>query len=117
VILSSQLLPDVERVCDEVMVLAAGKLQYLGTIAALRGDGDARYTVRVKEGIERLAEALRGAGLEAEVDGEEMTLKLPGGDTDAVFAAAEKAGVQIRHLAPLRRSLEAAFLSTLRGAP
>jgi ABC-2 type transport system ATP-binding protein len=116
VILSSHLLPDVEKVCDEVMVLAAGKLQYVGTIAALRGDADARYTVRVKDGIERLAEALRAAGLEAEVKGEELTLTLPGGDTDVVFAAAEKAGVQIRHLAPLRRSLESAFLSTLKGA-
>jgi ABC-2 type transport system ATP-binding protein len=116
VILSSHLLPDVEKVCDEVMVLAAGKLQYVGTIAALRGDADARYTVRVKDGIERLAEALRATGLEAEVKGEDLTLTLPGGDTDAVFAAAEKAGVQIRHLAPLRRSLEAAFLSTLKGA-
>jgi ABC-2 type transport system ATP-binding protein len=116
VILSSHLLPDVEKVCDEVMVLSGGKLQYVGTIAALRGDADARYTVRVKDGIERLAEALRGAGFEAEVKGEELTMKLPGGDTDAVFAAAEKAGVQIRHLAPLRRSLESAFLSTLKGA-
>ena len=116
VILSSHLLPDVEKVCDEVMVLSGGKLQYVGTIAALRGDADARYTVRVKDGIERLAEALRGAGFEAEVKGEELTMKLPGGDTDAVFAAAERAGVQIRYLAPLRRSLESAFLSTLKGA-
>ena len=116
VILSSHLLPDVEKVCDEVMVLAAGKLQYVGTIAALRGDADARYTVRVKDGIERLAEALRAAGLAADVKGEELTLTLPGGDTDTVFAAAETTGVQIRHLAPLRRSLESAFLSTLKGA-
>ena len=115
VILSSHLLPDVERVCDEVMVLAAGKLEFTGTLSALRGDADDRFAVRVKDGLDKLAEALAAAGIDAQGDGEELSLLLPGGDTTAVFAAARAAGVQIRHLAPRRRSLEAAFLSRVRG--
>jgi ABC-2 type transport system ATP-binding protein len=114
VILSSHLLPDVERVCDEVMVLSAGKLEFTGTIAELRGDAEERFSVRVKDGLEKLAGALAAAGHETRRDGEELSLLLPGGDTDAVFAAARSAGVQIRHLAPLKRSLEAAFLSKVR---
>ncbi|HKA88181.1 MAG TPA: ABC transporter ATP-binding protein [Haliangiales bacterium] len=115
VILSSHLLPDVERVCDEVMVLAAGRLEFTGTIGALRGDSEERFAVRVKDGLDKLAGALAAAGLDARRDGEELSLLLPGGDTDAVFAAARAAGVQIRHLAPLKRSLEAAFLEKVKA--
>src|SRR5262249_27679212 len=94
-----------------------GRLEFTGTIGALRGDSEERFAVRVKDGLDKLAGALAAAGLDARRDGEELSLLLPGGDTDAVFAAARAAGVQIRHLAPLKRSLEAAFLEKVKACP
>ena len=118
VILSTHLLPDVERLCDQVMVMHQGQLQFSGTLAALRGGTAAvRYEVRVKEGPERLAERLAAAGCAVEQGpGELVVSLLAGAGTDLIFREARAAGVQVRHLAPERATLEAAFLRTLEEA-
>lgn len=118
VVLSTHLLPDVERLCDAVVVMHQGRLLYAGSIAALRGAADGRYEVRVKDGANRLADALRAAGCQVEpVLGGALAVTLAAGlDTDAIFRAARGAGVQVRHLAPLQVTLEAAFLRTLEAA-
>jgi ABC-2 type transport system ATP-binding protein len=127
-ILSSHLLPDLERVCDQVVVLHRGALSFIGTLDELRGVDVRRYDVRVKDGADRLAASLQAAGCEVEPGAEEalgagdglggaLVVRLPdGGDTDLVFDAAVAAGVQVRHLAPRRATLEAAFLRTVGGA-
>jgi len=118
-ILSSHLLPDIERVCDQVVVLHQGQISFIGTVDELRGDSALRHEVRVKADAARLAEALRAAGCEVEPLAEEgLSVRLPAGsDTDVIFAAALAAGVQIRHLAPHRATLEAAFLRAVGGGP
>ncbi len=110
IILSTHLLPDVEKLCDHVVMLHQGELQFSGTLAALRGEDAARFEVRVKEGRERLAERLRALGCEAapHEDGLVVTLRV-GAGTTLIFEAAVSARVQVRHLAPARASLEAAF--------
>ncbi len=123
-ILSSHLLPDIERVCDQVVVLHQGQLVFIGTVDELRGvEATPRYEIRVKEGAPRLAERLRAAGCEVEdvVDaglGAALSVRLPeGAGTALVFDAALAASVQIRHLAPRRATLEAAFMRAVGGAP
>jgi ABC-2 type transport system ATP-binding protein len=117
ILLSTHLLPDVERVCDQVAVMNQGELYFFGTVEALRGAGTGeRYEVRVKSGEDRLAGRLRDAGCQAEKLAEGLAVTLPeGADTDLVFRAAREAGAQVRHLAPLRATLEAAFLRTIAG--
>jgi ABC-2 type transport system ATP-binding protein len=117
VLLSTHLLPDVERVCDQVVVLHEGQILFAGGVAAFRGEGTgARYEVRVKDGEERLLERLRAAGCQAERGGDAIAVVLPeGAGTSVVFAAAREAGVQVRHLAPARATLESAFLRAVGG--
>jgi ABC-2 type transport system ATP-binding protein len=117
IFLSTHLLPDVERVCDRVVVLHQGELLFAGTLSDFRGEGDGlRYEVRVKEGDERLAAELRRAGCEVEAHGDALAVRLPAGrDADLVLRAAIEASVQVRHLAPLRHTLEAAFLRAVAG--
>jgi hypothetical protein len=100
-------------------VLHQGQISFIGTVDELRGDSALRHEVRVKADAARLAEALRAAGCEVEPLAEEgLSVRLPaGGDTDVIFAAALAAGVQIRHLAPHRATLEAAFLRAVGGGP
>jgi ABC-2 type transport system ATP-binding protein len=122
IILSTHLLPDVERVCDHVVVLHQGQLLFSGTLEDLRGGkGPPRLEVRVKEGIDgaaRLAEKLTAAGCQCETitDGIAVLLR-DGADADLVFAEAREAKVQVRHVAPLRASLESAFLDKLADRP
>jgi ABC-2 type transport system ATP-binding protein len=122
VILSTHLLPDVERVCDQVVVVNAGQLAFVGSVEELRGGGERSVEVRAKEGEERLAEALRAAGCAVELGGKSggfgraLIVRLPeGAESDLIFDAAARAAVQVRHLSPARASLEDAFLRKVGG--
>jgi ABC-2 type transport system ATP-binding protein len=114
VILSTHLLPDVERVCDRVIVMHQGELRFAGTIDELRGF-DARIEVRVKEGEDRLIARLAQEGIRVDRLGDGLAVQLPHDEADRIFALAGEAGVQVRHLAPLRATLEEAFLRTVSG--
>jgi ABC-2 type transport system ATP-binding protein len=119
VILSTHLLADVERYCDHVLVLDGGRLLYSGTIIELTGTSDvACYLVRTKSGPgadeDRLGAELTARGAGVDRAGTGLLVTLPAGlVTDVIFEAALGLGVQVRHLAPHRVSLEEAFLRRL----
>jgi ABC-2 type transport system ATP-binding protein len=122
IILSSHLLPDIERVCDHVIIMQAGALRYAGPIARLRGDhseATVRFRVEVKSDVDALAARLTAAGCQVELAPPlALILTLPdGADTRLVFHQARLADVQLRHLAPQTLSLEAAFLRELGSEP
>jgi ABC-2 type transport system ATP-binding protein len=115
ILLSSHVLPDVERVCERAILLHQGELMYSGTIEELRTRETAEtLEVRVKSGSEKLAEALRTRGCGVEEDGVHLLVK--GGSPEMVFEAAEQAGLQVRHLQPRRLTLEAAFIRVVKEA-
>src|SRR5947209_810822 len=66
VLFSSHLLPDVEAVCDYVMVLGGGRLLAQGLIRELKQAHDHMYEVRVKSGQDQFAGSLLKAGCSAE---------------------------------------------------
>jgi ABC-2 type transport system ATP-binding protein len=117
IVLSTHLLPDVDRICDQVVILHQGELRFSGTIAELRSSGQddstgLAYDIEVKGGAKALADALTAAGCKTEGDGDRLLeVTLPAGSGSAlVFQSAAAAKVQVRHLAVKRESLEAAFL-------
>jgi len=61
-ILSSHLLPDVEYVCDRVVVLDKGRVVAEGPIGELKGPAGRVYEMRVKGDEERFVLTLREAG-------------------------------------------------------
>jgi ABC-2 type transport system ATP-binding protein len=116
IILSSHLLPDVEAVCQRAILLSEGRLLHSGSIAEMRGLEQNRYEVRVKADAERFADELRAAGCQAELEEGALLVRLPpGADPDLIFRRALEAGVQVRHLQPVRLTLEAAFLRLVDG--
>jgi len=117
VILSSHLLPDIESVCTDALILADGKLVFSGTIAALKGDDDGprRWELRVRGDDAAFVTGLTTAGYVVERAGSMLYVRSPAGSasTRPIFAAAIAARVQIRHLQPARRGLEDAFLAAI----
>ena len=119
VILSSHLLPDVESVCDQALILADGGLVFAGPIDRLKGndEGPRRWALRIKPGAgdeTAFLTALADAGFSVERDGARLELGAGGASsTRAIFAAAARAHVQIRHLERARPGLEAAFLAAI----
>jgi len=116
IILSSHLLPDVEQVCRDVIVLQKGRVAREGTLAELTGAVGGRYLVRVGGDAALFRARIAGEGAGAEEHGREVLVTLPPErDTTVIFRAAVAAGAQVRGLRPVRRSLEDVFLDAVQG--
>jgi ABC-2 type transport system ATP-binding protein len=116
IILSSHLLPDVEEVCDSAILLNDGQLLFAGPIEEMHEKQRDLYEVRVKEGDIHLAQLLEGEGCRVDRTEGALLVQLPDGqDSDLIFRRALAGDIQVRHLAPQRRSLESAFVRLLEG--
>ena len=117
IVLSTHLLPDVERVCDHAVIMRAGQIRFVGTIDELRGvRGDERgLSVEVKAEADKLALALTAAGATCKVTSPiKLDVDLPASSTtELVFARARAEGLQIRGIEVRRETVEAAFLRVL----
>jgi len=111
---SSHLLPDVEAVCDYVMVLGRGSLLAHGWIRELKYAHDRLFEVRVKADQDRFAERLAAVGCTAEPKDDGLLVEVPSGRTPAIFwQTAADSGHQIRLLRPRRSTLEEVFLKAV----
>jgi ABC-2 type transport system ATP-binding protein len=114
IILSTHLLPDVERVCDHAVIMHQGTVKFVGTIDELRGarGDDTALTVVVKADADKLAAALGESGATCTVNSPiQLAVDLPAhATTELVFRRARDAGIQIRGIEVRRESVEAAFL-------
>ncbi len=117
IILSTHLLPDVERICDHAVIMHQGALKFAGTIDELRGarGDDTALTVEVKADAELLARALVQCGASCEVTSPvQLSVDLPPqATTELVFRAARDAQLQVRGIEVRRESIEAAFLRVI----
>ncbi len=119
VVVSSHLLPDIERTCDQVIVMRSGKVVEQGAIGDLRGLTERQVVVDLRIESDGFAAAMaeRGASLLEQV-GPRYRFTLPdeeaSGDAGLlVFSAARASGVQVRGLVPARRSLEDIFMEVV----
>jgi ABC-2 type transport system ATP-binding protein len=121
IILSTHLLPDVERVCDHAVIMHHGTVKFVGTIDELRGarGDDTALTVEVKADAQKLADALTIDGATCKVSSlVQLSVDLPAkATTELVFRRARDAGLQIRGIEVRRESVEAAFLRVIGAEP
>jgi len=114
IVLSTHLLPDVERICDHAVIMHQGRVRFVGSIDELRGarGRDEEILVEVKADAARLGEVLTAAGATcALVSPVSIAVNLPATATsELVFRQARDAGLQIRGLGVRRETVEAAFL-------
>jgi ABC-2 type transport system ATP-binding protein len=116
VLLSSHLLPDVERVCESVVILGGGEMLATGSIAEMRTPHPTLHTVDYTGDSRRFVARLRESRIviHSQSDGV-LAIELPAPDEQRlVFAAARDAGVEIRGLHPKRSSLEEMFMTAIR---
>jgi ABC-2 type transport system ATP-binding protein len=111
---SSHLLPDVEAVCDHVVVLGGGKLLTQGSIRELKRAHHLSFEVRVKDGVAAMARGLLAAGCATEVRDDLLLVRVPDGQSgDLVWKVAAAERRQIRYLRPQRSTLEEVFLQAV----
>jgi ABC-2 type transport system ATP-binding protein len=116
VVVSSHLLPDIERTCDRVVMMKAGRVAMQGEIAELRGSDSDQLDVELREHSPAFLLAVEAAGgLVIDALGSKVRLMLPRETSAgrALFTAARETGAQIRGFATTRRSLEDVFLEAV----
>jgi len=114
---SSHLLPDVEAVCDHVMVLGRGRLLAQGSIAELTRTDRRLIEVRVKGDRDAFARRLVEARCTTEPRDDLLFVELPPEQTPAlVWRVARDSGEQVRMLKPVRNTLEEVFLKAVSEA-
>jgi ABC-2 type transport system ATP-binding protein len=115
IVISTHLMGDVERTCDAVVVLDAGKVLRTGAVAGLTEETET-ILVDVVEGAGELAGALARRGLEAHVNGNRLTLaQVSGDDYDSLRDAIVETDALLYRLAPERHTLADVF-SPVRSA-
>jgi ABC-2 type transport system ATP-binding protein len=117
VILSTHILPDVEKTCDQVLVIAAGKILYSGELGPLIRPEKDVFEVRIKGEQEQLKKPLELAKCMVTVESAMLEVRVPEGeDADFILKVALDAGLQVRHISPRVQTLERAFMRTLEDA-
>ncbi|MDE0735595.1 MAG: ABC transporter ATP-binding protein, partial [Pirellulaceae bacterium] len=114
VIISTHILPDVESVCDHVLILSQGRLRLSDSLENLTTTAPELY-LKVLGSAEELVETMTRQGLQAEL-ADRGTIKVQhSGDLAAIWASASEAGVRIRSMVPARNTLEQVFIDAVSG--
>ncbi len=109
IVVSTHLMGDVERACDSVVVLDAGRLLRTGAVSGLTEETET-LEIELVEGAPALLEALTVRGLVARLDGNRLTLEqVTGEDYDVIRDAVVSSGALLYRLAPTRLALADVF--------
>ena len=111
IVISTHLMGDVERACDSVVVLDAGRLLRTGPVSGFTEETET-LEVELLEGAEAVAQELRRRGLEPTLRaaGRRLTLDaVSGEDYDVLRDVIVDTGAVLYRLAPARHSLADVF--------
>jgi ABC-2 type transport system ATP-binding protein len=117
VLVSSHLLPDIERVCDRVIVVMGGEVRAEDTIANLKRMDAEIVDVELREPNAWFIEAAAKRGLET-LSVHRGVYRMKGTGThasiqQAALEAARETGAQVRGYSAAERSLEDAFIQAV----
>jgi len=120
VLLSSHILYDVERLCQNVVIISNGKLVAQGNVDALLSQGEGRKRVVVRGQAKALQEFIAQLGIGRELVtvseefGQMTVVMVDRGGSGDVFDLAKRIGVQVRSYLPDRLTLEDLFIDKVR---
>ncbi len=115
VVLSSHLLPDVEWVCEQVLVIDKGRKVAAGRIDDLKRGTGAVFECRIVGDGEAFLKSLQVLGCRW-VSGDDGLLRIYMADglgSRSLLRIARDNRLQVRHLVPLKQSLEDVFLKAI----
>ncbi len=115
VFVSTHVLPDVEAICDHVIVLAGGRVRLSGAIESLTRPAAAETRLEGTGPLEQLAARLQQAGIVARVaDSRGIVFPTPhAAGLATVWQAAVAVGVSVSSLAETHRPLEEVFMQAI----
>jgi ABC-2 type transport system ATP-binding protein len=109
VVVASHLLGEIERVCDYLLAIDAGRLLRAAPLSAFTSRTGV-LTVEVEDGADRLAASLAGSGLTVREDGHLVLVRLDDDRPyDLVRDAAAQLGLALTRMEQRRHRLEDLF--------
>ncbi|MBX3443451.1 MAG: ABC transporter ATP-binding protein [Planctomyces sp.] len=118
VLISTHILPDVQEICDSVVILARGRVRLTQGLDMLKRPSSPTYYLRGSGPMEEFLARARQAGIEPQLD-EQGVVRLPNVDAsnvEQVWSWALETGLGVRSLAPARNTLEAVFMEAIRDS-
>ncbi len=117
VLLCTHILPDVQSVCDRVIILASGTVRVSDTLESLARMPNASITVDVSGDSARMKSELERRGhIVRHVDAQQIQVKGTAEELSSdLWAVARETQCTIRSLVPSRNSMEQIFLDAVRG--
>lgn len=121
IVLSSHLLPDVERVCERVIIMGGGEILATGNIDEMQQPHPTLYSIVYTGEADGFARRLQELGVTIESrpetpenHGAVLAVRLPeAGRQHLILEAAHDTGVSLRGLHPKRSSLEETFMAAI----
>jgi len=110
VLMASHLMEDVERICDNIVLLHKGKLAAQGRIEDLKAI-DKEVEIHVWGSASKMEEELKDCGMKVRREGRIMRIGHTGDETyTQILKSAAKVGSQVRKMHDYEASLEDLFL-------
>ncbi len=118
VLISTHILPDVQATCDNVVIMAQGRVRLSERLDVLSRPVAPTYYVRLVGSPQPFVDELVRAGLSADVhaDGGVTVRGLDESSCQQVWQWAERANVGVRLMRPATNSLEQIFVDVVREA-
>jgi ABC-2 type transport system ATP-binding protein len=116
VLISTHILPDVQSVCDHVVILAYGRVRISERFDVLAQPVQPAYQVRVLGDAQEFIRLVQREGLQID-QARDGTLNIQGMNASTIqriWRWAEQAGVGIRLLRPAKNSLDEIFVQAVR---
>ena len=116
VLISTHILPDVQAICDDVLILSSGKVVLSDSLANLNRTTSPTISFRVAGDHDPILQKLRAGGLTVSFSFDRRVIVEGAGESlsDQVWRAAHETGTTIQSLTPAKNSLEEIFLTTIR---
>lgn len=117
IILCTHILPDVQQVSDDVIIMAAGKIKVSASLEELSVPRDPAHFVHYVAAGEELMASMKKRGFTVEPIEGKAAFAIPGDGTESLpqlWEAAREQNASIRAILPARNSIEEIFLEAVR---
>ena len=118
VLISTHILPDVQSICDEVVIISRGQVRLSESLEKLSRTESPSFSVRVYGNREQLIETLRRSSLDARTDPDGAIVVESANPelSSMIWQAARDSKTVIQSMIPARNSLEEIFMATVKEA-
>lgn len=116
ILISTHILPDVQSICEHVVIMVGGRVRLVERMEVLSRPQDPTWQVRVVGSPAALLERMQQEGLDVAMDNRgQLTIRgLDESRLDRLWQWAHQDGIALRSVTSARNSLEDVFLASIR---